>query len=66
MNMEQINMMMQLMMQRGQVSGSGAGKDSNGDSFQDMMSQKQEAVSSNKTNSNNQQTQSKPTQNDKV
>ena len=30
------------------------------------MSQKQEAVSSNKTNSNNQQTQSKPTQNDKV
>ena len=64
--MEQINMMMQLMMQRGQVSGSGAGKDSNGDSFQDMMSQKQEAVSSNKTNSNNQQTQSKPTQNDKV
>lgn len=49
MNMEQINMMMQLMMQRGQVSGSGAGKDSNGDSFQDMMSQKQEAVSSNKT-----------------
>ena len=66
MNMEQINMMMQLMMQRGQVSGSGAGKDSNGDSFQDMMSQKQEAVSPNKTNSNNQQTQSKPTQNDKV
>lgn len=66
MNMEQINMMMQLMIQRGQVSGSGAGKDSNGDSFQDMMSQKQEAVSSNKTNSNNQQTQSKPTQNDKV
>lgn len=66
MNMEQINMMMQLMMQRGQVSGSGAGKDSNGDSFQDMMSQKQEAVSSNKTNPNNQQTQSKPTQNDKV
>lgn len=66
MNMEQINMMMQLMMQQGQVSGSGAGKDSNGDSFQDMMSQKQEAVSSNKTNSNNQQTQSKPTQNDKV
>lgn len=66
MNMEQINMMMQLMMQRGQVSGSGAGKDSNGDSFQDMMSQKQEAISSNKTNSNNQQTQSKPTQNDKV
>ena len=66
MNMEQINMMMQLMMQRGQVSGSGAGKDPNGDSFQDMMSQKQEAVSPNKTNSNNQQTQSKPTQNDKV
>mgnify|MGYP000644867892 CR=1 FL=1 len=65
MNMEQINMMMQLM-QQSQVSGSGAGKDSNGDSFQDMMSQKQEAVSSNKTNSNNQQTQSKPTQNDKV
>lgn len=66
MNMEQINMMMQLMMQQGQVSGSDIGKDSNGDSFQDMMSQKQEAVSSNKTNSNNQQTQSKPTQNDKV
>lgn len=66
MNMEQINMMMQLMMQQGQVSGSDIGKDSNGDSFQDMMSQKQEAVPSNKTNSNNQQTQSKPTQNDKV
>lgn len=66
MNMEQINMMMQLMMQQGQVSGSGAGKDSDGDSFQDMMSQKQDAVSSNKPSSNDQQTQSKPAQNDKV
>lgn len=66
MNMEQINMMMQLMMQQGQVSGSGAGKDSNGDSFQDMMSQKQDAVSSNKPSSNDQQTQSKPAQNDKT
>nr|WP_302665456.1 flagellar hook-length control protein FliK [uncultured Agathobaculum sp.] len=66
MNMEQINMMMQLMMQQGQVSTSGAGKDSNGDSFQDMMSQKQDEVSSNKPTSNDKQTQSKPTQNDKV
>lgn len=64
MNMEQINMMMQLMIQQGQVSGSGAGQDSNGDSFQDMMSQKQESISSNKPNSNDQQTQSKPVQND--
>lgn len=66
MNMEQINMMMQLMMQQGQVSGSNTGKDSNGDSFQDMMSQKQDAVSSNKPSSNDQQTQSKPAQNDKT
>lgn len=66
MNMEQINMMMQLMMQQGQVSGSNTGKDSNGDSFQDMMSQKQDEVSSNKPTSNDKQTQSKPTQNDKV
>lgn len=66
MNMEQINMMMQLMMQQGQVSGSNTGKDSNGDSFQDMMSQKQDEVSSNKPNSNDQQTQSKPAQNDKT
>lgn len=66
MNMEQINMMMQLMMQQGQVSGSNAGKDSDGDSFQDMMSQKQDAVSNTKPSSNNQQTQSKPVQNDKV
>lgn len=66
MNMEQINMMMQLMMQQGQMSTSGAGKDSNGDSFQDMMSQKQDEVSSNKPTSNDKQTQSKPTQNDKV
>lgn len=66
MNMEQINIMMQLMMQQGQVSGSSAGKDSNGDSFQDMMSQKQEAVSSNKPSSNDQQTQSKPAQNDQT
>lgn len=66
MNMEQINMMMQLMMQQGHVSGSGAGKDPNGDSFQDMMSQKQEAVSSDKPSSNNQQTQTKPAQNDKT
>lgn len=66
MNMEQINMMMQLMMQQGQVSGSNTGKDSNGDSFQDMMSQKQDEVSSNKPSSNDQQTQSKPTQNDKT
>lgn len=66
MNMEQINMMMQLMMQQGQVSGSNTGKDSNGDSFQDMISQKQDAVSSNKPSSNDQQTQSKPAQNDKT
>lgn len=66
MNMEQINTMMQLMMQQGQVSGSNAGKDSEGDSFQDMMSQKQEAVSSKKPSTNDQQTQSKPVQNDKV
>lgn len=66
MNMEQINMMMQLMMQQGQVSGSNTGKDSNGDSFQDMMSQKQDEVSSNKPSSNDQQTQSKPAQNDKT
>lgn len=66
MNMEQINMMMQLMMQQGQVSDSNTGKDSNGDSFQDMMSQKQDEVSSNKPSSNDQQTQSKPAQNDKT
>ena len=66
MNMEQINMMMQMIMQQGQVSGSNTGKDSNGDSFQDMMSQKQDAVSSNKPSSNDQQTQSKPAQNDKT
>ncbi len=66
MNMEQINMMMQLMMQQGQVSGSNTGKDSNGDSFQDMMSQKQDEVSSNKPSSNDQQTQLKPAQNDKT
>lgn len=68
MNMEQINTMMQLMMQQSQMSASGAGKDSNGDSFQDMMSQKQDAVSSSKPTSNDKQTQtqSKPTQNDKV
>lgn len=66
MNMEQINMMMQMIMQQGQVSGSNTGKDSNGDSFQDMISQKQDAVSSNKPSSNDQQTQSKPTQNDKT
>lgn len=42
MNMEQINMMMQMIMQQSQVSGSNTGKDSNGDSFQDMISQKQE------------------------
>lgn len=66
MNMEQINMMMQMIMQQSQVSGSNTGKDSNGDSFQDMMSQKQDAVSSNKPNSNDQQTQSKPAQNDKT
>lgn len=66
MNMEQINMMMQMIMQQSQVSGSNTGKDSNGDSFQDMISQKQDAVSSNKPNSNDQQTQSKPAQNDKT
>lgn len=66
MNMEQINMMMQMIMQQSQVSGSNTGKDSNGDSFQDMISQKQDAVSSNKSNSNDQQTQSKPAQNDKT
>ena len=66
MNMEQINMMMQMIMQQGQVSGSNTGKDSNGDSFQDMISQKQDAVSSNKPSSNDQQTQSKPAQNDKT
>lgn len=65
MNMEQINTMMQLMMQQGQVSGSSASKDSNGDSFQDMMSQKKDAVSS-KPSSNDHQTQSKPAQNDKT
>lgn len=66
MNTEQINMMMQMIMQQSQVSGSNTGKDSNGDSFQDMISQKQDAVSSNKPNSNDQQTQSKPAQNDKT
>ena len=45
MTTEQINMMMQLMMQQSQVSSSNAGKDSNGDSFQDLMLQKQDAVS---------------------
>lgn len=66
MNMEQINMTMQLMMQQGQVSGSNTGKDSNGDSFQDMISQKKDAVSSNKPSSNDRQTQSKPAQNDEM
>lgn len=66
MNMEQINMMMQMIMQQSQVSGSNTRKDSNGDSFQDMISQKQDAVSSNKPSSNDQQTQSKPAQNDKT
>lgn len=47
MNMEQINMMMQWVVQQGQVSGSGAGKDSDRDSFQDLMAQKKDQASSN-------------------
>ena len=66
MTTEQINMMMQLMMQQSQVSSSNAGKDSNGDSFQDLMSQKQDAVSDTKPRSDTQHTQSDPTNNDKV
>ena len=66
MTTEQINMMMQLMMQQSQVSSSNAGKDSNGDSFQDLMSQKQGAVSDTKLGSDTQHTQSDPTNNDKV
>lgn len=66
MTTEQINMMMQLMMQQSQVSSSNAGKDSNGDSFQDLMSQKQDAVSDTKPSSDTQHTQSDPTNNDKV
>ena len=66
MTTEQINMMMQLMMQQSQVSSSNAGKDSNGDSFQDLISQKQDAVSDTKPSSDTQHTQSDPTNNDKV
>lgn len=66
MTTEQINMMMQLMMQQSQVSSSNSGKDSNGDSFQDLISQKQDAVPDTKPNSDTQHTQSDPTNNDKV
>ena len=44
MNMEQINMMAQMVMQQGQLSGASSGKDSDS-SFQDMMNQKQDVAS---------------------
>lgn len=66
MNMEQINMMAQMVMQQGQLSGASSGKDSDS-SFQDMMNQKQDVASSTqKEPSKQQSTNSEATQEEPV
>lgn len=66
MNMEQINMMAQMVMQQGQLSGASSGKDSDS-SFQDMMNQKQDVASSTQQEPSKQQpTNSEATQEEPV
>lgn len=66
MNMEQINMMAQMVMQQGQVSGASSGKDSDS-SFQDMINQKQDVASSTQKEPSKQQpTNSEATQEEPV
>lgn len=66
MNMEQINMMAQMVMQKGQLSGASSGKDSDS-SFQDMMNQKQDVASSTQQEPSKQQpTNSEATQEEPV